>query len=145
MSSALRVIVDCDGDTAMAKTEEFLFFIGAVIRRRKHRTILADVTHPDGFDINVSVKFYVEEDGENNVLEVRRRAGDAVLFYLIFDRLSVWDCGKGQMKKFYDGQICPRVVVGPQPTPMRVPVISLDQYGTKRKYEHPCDGSESSE
>ena len=145
MSSSLRVIVESDGDTAMAKTEEFLFLIGAVIRRRKHRTILADVTHPDGFDCNVSVKFYVGED-DDNVLEVRRRAGDAVLFYVFFDRLSLWNCGKGQMKKlFYDGQICPRVVVGPQPTPMRVPVISLDQYGTKRKYEHPCDSSESSE
>ena len=118
-----------------------------MIRRRKHHTILADVSHPDGFDCSVDAKYYVEEESENNVLEVRRRAGDPVLFYIVFDRLSIWNCGKGQVKKFYDGQICPRVVLRPLlPTPLGVPLMSLDQeYGTKRKYEYLCDGSESSE
>ena len=146
MSSNILVTVMCDGTTAMASAEEFLLAIGANIRRRKRRTILADVVHPDGFDCSVSIKYCVsqDEEGDNNVLQVRRRAGDAVLFYVVSKGITDWDCGKGKSpRKFYDGQICPRVLVRPSPQPlMDIPPMPMG--GVKRKAEYVDTGSESS-
>ena len=130
----------------MAKVEQFLFEIGAVIRKRKRNTILADVEHPDGFDCSVCFKYEVVEDEEENFLEVRRRAGDAVLFYVVFQKLTEWDCGKGRSPaEFYDGQICPRVIMQPKLHPDEdVPWMSLDGYGTKRKAAEIGEESDSS-
>ena len=102
----------------MNQVENYFLKIGAHFKSRKQLSIKAEVAHPDGFAVYVSVKFYMNVNGDGNMVEIRRRSGDAVLFGIVYQQLLAYDFGRGNSpKEFSDGQICSRLIVKASPSP----------------------------
>ena len=125
------VEVTCDIVTAMSHAESVLLEIGASIIKRKPYKIKAWVEHPDGFDCKVCIEYL--EQSEGDFLDVTRRTGDGLLFSIVVNALRAHFAGN-EIEKFYEGQMCPRVVLLPSASPLlEVPALRLDKNGEKRK------------
>ena len=128
------LIVEGEADWVMERIENYFVTIGASIRTRKQYSIKARVTHPDGFAVNVSAKYYADVDGtDNKIVDILRRSGDALLFNIVYKQLLEY-LGRGTWPEpFHDGQLCPRVVLKALPSPLVLPAFRLDPGGDKRK------------
>ncbi len=134
MAHVTGTCVGVDGGPARAMEEAEGFFctLGATIVKREVHSMLAAVSHPDGFDSLITVNYHT--DGEDAVLEFRRSSGDRILFDTIYQMFLEFDMGYGTAPScFYDGQILPRVSKKSSPPPMDVPALRLDGGGEKRK------------
>ena len=133
----LALRVPEEADWIMERTETFFMEIGAIIAKRKPRSIKAGVAHPDGFTAFVSVKFYHGAGGDVNIVNILRRSGDSVLFGIVYRQFLAYDFGRGEWPKlFYDGQMCPRPVMKAHSPPLTLPSFRLDPSGEKRKISH---------
>lgn len=131
-STALRV--QEEADWVLDRIEIYFMDIGGSIERRKPFSIKAEVTHPDGFAVRVSAKYCADVDGDGKFVDILRRSGDALLFSIVYRQLLAYDLGRGEWPKlFYEGQLCPRVVMKAQPQPLELPAFRLDPGGEKRK------------
>ena len=74
--AALRV--QGETDRVMSAIENFFLELGASIQRRAKFSIEAEVVHPDGFVVRLYVKY--DTVMEADVVEIRRRSGEAALF-----------------------------------------------------------------
>lgn len=119
----------------MEEVEGFLFALGACIMKREVRCMRAVVTHPDGFDADVSINYHTNNEDEN-VLEFIRCSGDPILFEMVYHMFVEFDMGRGAPPgDFYDGQILPRVFMTSSPPPLDVPTLRLDGGGVKRRVD----------
>ena len=132
-STALHV--DEDADWVMDRIESYFIEIGASIQRRSQYSIKAEVTHPDGFAVRLSAKYYMEVDGvDGNIVDILRRAGDPLLFNIVYRQFLAYDFGRGEHPQpFFGGQMCPRVIFEAQPPPLEPCAFRLDPGGEKRK------------
>jgi hypothetical protein len=124
--------VDGGPARAMEKADGFFCALGASIVKREVHSMLAAVSHPDGFGSDVEVNYHT--NGEDAVLEFRRCSGDWVLFDMVFKMFLDFNMGYGTAPGYFnDGQILPRVSMTSSPPPMDVPALRLDGGGEKRK------------
>ena len=89
----------------------------------------------DGFEVRVSVKCYADVDGmDGNIVDILRCSGDTLLFDTVYRQILAYDFGRGeQPQPFYEGQMCPRVVMKAQPALAEPSAFRLDPGGEKRK------------
>jgi hypothetical protein len=135
MAHAMLVAVHGGGARVMEETETFLHALGARILARQASSIEALVSHPDGFVVNIFL-IYMKE-GTEELLAVRRCAGDPTLFALICGMLD-FDLGRGtKPSHFHGGQLLPKIArtcYSPPPfDDVDVPFLCLDEAGVKRK------------
>ena len=131
-STALHV--QEEADWVMDRIETYFIEIGASVERRKQFSIKAEITHPDGFAVRVSAKYYSDVDDDTKIVDILRRSGDALLFNIVYRQLLAYDLGRGEWPKlFYDGQLCPRVVMKALTPQLELPAFRLDPGGEKRK------------
>ena len=138
-SYCTNIRVQENADWIMNQIENYFLKIGATLKKRKQFSIKAEVAHPDGFVVYVSVKIYADEKGDGNVVDIRRRSGDALLFGIVYQQLLAYDFGRGNSPKmFFDGQICPRIIVKALPSPPStlLPPFRLDANGEKRTFSN---------
>ena len=131
------VVISSRPEEAMREIETFLVSLSAGILKRKEYSIKAHVVHPDGFETKLKVKCHMlsEDDGQADVLEFTRRAGDSVLFLLVYRMFVASDMGRGALPSFYLGQILPKPpTLKPSSSPFQVPAIHLEEGGEKRKF-----------
>ena len=112
--------------------ENFFLHLGADIKKRKPNSLSAFVEHPDGIDVYIKVKYY---EFEKKYIEVTRRTGDSLLFYLLYQMIIAYDFGSGDDPNIYLGQICPRVKMVPQEDPPTLPPDFRLDLNLKRRRE----------
>ena len=132
-STGLRV--QEEADRVMDRIESYFIEVGASIQTRTQWSIKAEMKHPDGFAVRVSAKYYADVgDVDGNIVDIRRRSGDVLLFDIIYRQFLAYDFGRGeQPQPFYGGQMCPRVVMKPQPDLAEPSAFRLELGGEKRK------------
>ena len=108
--------------------EDFFLQIGAVIKKGKPDSLSAFVEHPDGLDIYVKIKYYVEK----KYMVATRLFGDHSLFQLLTDMIRKYDFGKGETPSIHLEQLCPQVQPTPEDPPTLPPEFCLD-LNLKRK------------
>ena len=129
------VRVHDDANWVMDRIEIYFMEIGASVQRRKQYSIKAEVTHPDGFAVRLSAKYYANVGSvDGNIVDILRRSGDALLFNIVYCQLLAYDFGRGEHPQpFYEGQMCPRVVMEAQPPLLEPLAFRLAPGGEKRK------------
>jgi hypothetical protein len=137
-STALRV--QEEGGWVMDRIENYFLEVGASVEGRKQFSIKAEITHPDGFAVRVSAKYYPDVEGDHKIVDILRRSGDALLFNIVYHQLRAYILGHGEWPElFYDGQLCPRVIMKALPPQLELPAFRLDPGGEKRKFAEEPD------
>ena len=135
MIGSTSVRIHDDANWVMDRIEIYFMEIGASVQKRDHFSIKAEVTHPDGFAVRVSAKYYADADCvENNIVDFLRRSGDALLFNILYRQFLAYDLGRGTWPEmFYDGQLCPRITMNASSPLLQPTAFQLDSGGEKRK------------
>jgi len=117
------------GSLADAVADAVLFFARLDAQTLKHKaySVTARVLHPDGIEAKIVIKAFRLPCGD--VMEIRRRGGDGLLFALVSKLYAAWVEGKQDNVRFYQGQLVPGApCLKPATSPMpeeNVPSLSL--------------------
>ena len=124
-----------EADWIMERIETYFLVLGASVQRSSQLALKAEVKHPDGFAVCVSAQCCAGVDHTDcKTVDVLRCSGDAMLFHMVYNQFLAYDFGRGTWpKNFYDGQLCPRVIMKAVPPSLEPPVFTLVPGGVKRK------------